>query len=151
MKPTVILSALPEHDESATFYSLASEFLEAATVLTNTPPTRLGYTVVTIYLAGHAAELLLKSILSTHGVDRKELKKIGHDLNELVKLARQNGLAPAAATKYIEHFSKVYKEKATEYRQIGQLDLPPLDLLLQEVRALQSHAFDHVAEFESMT
>jgi len=138
---------MPEFEDEATLFSLSAEFLEAATVLSNTPPTRIGYGLVTYYLAGHAAELTLKSLLFKRGDTIEVLaKRYGHDLKLLVKRARLKGLPRSVPTEHILSFSGAYTRKRTEYRRKRQLMLPPLDLLLQEVKALQSHVFNHVAE-----
>lgn len=138
---------LPDFEDEATLYSLSSEFFEAAIVLSNTPPTRMGYSLVTYYLAGHAAELMLKSLLNKHGDNIKILAKCyGHDLNLLVRRARQKGLPITVSTEHIQSFAGAYTRKCTEYRRKLPLKLPPLDLLLLEIRRLQSHVFDNVAE-----
>lgn len=116
-------------------------------MLSNTPPTRVGYSLVTYYLAGHAAELMLKSFLFKHGDSIEVLaKRYGHELKWLVKRARLKGLPVAVSTEHIQSFSDAYSRKLTEYRRKTPLRLPPLDLLLLEVRRLQSHVFNHVAE-----
>lgn len=148
MPPKLTPPPLPEFEDEATLYSLSSEFLEAATVLSNTPSTRTDYTLVTYYLAGHAAELMLKSLLFKHGDSIKDLtKRYRHDLKLLVKRARLKGLPVTISTKHIQSFAGVYTRKHTEYRRKYPLRLPPLDLLLLEIKRLQSHVFNHVAEF----
>lgn len=72
-------------EDEGTFYSLASEYLEAAITLFNTPPTRINYWVVIYYLLGHSAELTLKSYLFDHGETPESLKKVGHDLERLTE------------------------------------------------------------------
>ena len=117
-------------------------------MLFNTPPTRVGYTLVTYYLAGHAAELVLKSFLFKNGDAIEVLaKRYGHDLKLLVKRARLKGLPETESTEHIQGFASAYTRKRTEYRRKRHLRLPPLDLLLLEVKALQSHVFNHVADF----
>lgn len=138
----------PSFEDEATLYSLSSEFFEAATVLSNTPPTRIGYSLVTYYLAGHAAELLLKSFLYKHGDSIEVLaNRYGHDLKRLVRRARLRGLPITVSTEFIQSFSGAYSRKRTEYRRKKPLRLPPQDLLLLEIKRLQSHVFDHVAQF----
>jgi hypothetical protein len=84
---------LPEFEDEATLYSLSSEFLESATLLSNAEQTGLKCMVVTFYLAGHAAELLLKSFLFKQGDTINFLRKrYGHDLKLLVRRARMKGL-----------------------------------------------------------
>lgn len=148
MPPRSTPPPLPDFQDEATLYSLSSEFLEAATVLSNTPPTRLGYSLVTYYLAGHAAELMLKGLLYKHGDSIEVLaKRYRHDLKLLVKRARQKGLPVTVSTKYIQNFAGAYSQKRTEYRRKSTLGLPPLDLLLLEIKLLQSHVFNHGADF----
>ena len=148
MPPKVTPPPCPDFEDEATLYSLSSEFLEAATVLADTPPTRIGYSLVTYYLAGHAAELMLKSFLFKCGDTIEVLaKRYGHNLKFLLKRARLKGLPISVPTEHIQSFASAYTRKRTEYRQKRQLRLPPLDLLLREIKGLQSHVFNHVAEF----
>ena len=148
MPPKLTPPPLPDFEDEATLYSLSSEFLEAATVLSNTPPTRMGYSLVTYYLAGHAAELMLKSLLFKHGDSIEVLtKRYGHDLKLLLRRARLKGLPVTVSTEHIQSFASAYTRKRTEYRRKRPLRLPPLDLLLLEIKRLQSHVFNHVAEF----
>lgn len=141
-----------EEDET-TLYSLSTEYLEAATILNSTAPTRFNYSIVTFYLVGHAAELLLKSFLYKKGMSIKELRdknKFGHDLAKLSTCARGKGLKPSVALKHISDLSVIYKDKQTEYRKYrktGLVEFPPLDLLFEEVSTLQNHVFNHIARF----
>ena len=116
-------------------------------MLYNTPPTRIGYRMVTYYLAGHAAELMLKSFLFKRGETIEALKRYGHDLKSLVKRARRKGLSANVSTEHIQSFASTYSRKHTEYRQKQSLTFPPLDLLLQEIDSLQSYVFNHVSGF----
>ncbi len=138
----------PQFEDEATLFSLSTEYLEAAAILHQTPITRINYSFVALYLLGHAAELLLKSFLYKKGDSIAYLRfKTGHDLSRLVKRARSKGLSEALSLRYILRMSSVYTAKRTEYRQSVQTELPPLDLLLEEVQSLQHHVFRHVAEF----
>ena len=137
----------PDFENEATLFSLASEFLEAAWALNNSPPARIKYKVVTYYLAGHAAELNLKSFLFKRGVSINDLRKrYGHDLKLLVRCARHNGLASCVSTAQIISLSSIYSQKRLEYRENKQMKFPPLDLLLEEVRGLEAEVFNHVAD-----
>lgn len=139
---------VPDFQDEDTLFSLSSEFLEAATVLAGTPPTRIGYSIVTYYLAGHAAELMLKSFLFKCGDTIEVLaKRYGHDLKLLVKRARLNGLPASVSTEHIQSFAGVYTRKRTEYRLKRPLRFPPLDLLLREIKKLEAHVFNQIAEF----
>ena len=82
---------MPAFEDEASLFSLAGEYLEAAEILARTPPIKINVSLVTFYLLGHAAELLLKSLLHKHGVpltDLKDWKKYGHDLSKLIKKAK---------------------------------------------------------------
>lgn len=134
-------------EDETTLFSLSSEFFEAATVLSNTPPKRIGYSLVVYYLAGHAAELTLKSLLFKHGDSTEILaKRYGHNLKWLVKRARERGLPVEISTEHVEAFGNLYLRKHTEYRRKHSLTFPPLDLLMEEIERLQVHVFDNVAE-----
>jgi hypothetical protein len=147
MPPKQSALPMPEFEDEATLFSLSAEFLEAATVLSNTPPTRLKYTLVTACLLGHAAELLLKSFLFKRGDKIDDLRKrYGHNLKFLLRRARIKGLPLKISTEHLQNFSGAYARKRTEYRQKRQLCLPPMDLLLREVQVLQAAVFDHVTE-----
>jgi HEPN domain-containing protein len=139
-------SPLPEFEDAATLFSLSSEFLEAASVLSRTHPTQTNYTLVTYYLIGHAAELTLKSFLFKHGDTIDDLRKYGHDLKRLIKKTRRKGLPLKISTQYLQNFSDLYKDKRTEYRQMRQVSLPQLSALLNEVKILHTEVFNHVAE-----
>lgn len=146
MPPKVTPLPLPDFQDEATPFSLSTEFLEATRVLIDTIPLRTKYTIVTYYLAGHAAELLLKSFLYKNGDAIESLRKrYGHNLKLLVKRAQVKGLPSRIATAQIQSLSGVYNKKHTEYRQKTPLRLPPLDLLFHEVAALQAHVFDRIA------
>lgn len=152
MPPKQSAPPLPEFEDEATLFSLSAEFLEAATALSNTPPTRVKCTLVSFYLLGHAAELLLKSFLFKRGDKIDDLRKrYGHDLKLLIKRARIKGLPLKVSTEHLQSFAGVYTRKRSEYRKMRQLHLPPFGLLLHEVQVLQSEVFDHVAEFNSFS
>ena len=142
----------PVFEDEASLFSLASEYLEAAEILARTPPVKMSVSLVTYYLLGHAAELLLKSVLHKHGVplhDLKDRKKYGHSLAKLVSEVRRSRLVAPTFLSHVEAFSKIYAPKRTEYRKKVGMDLPPLEILLQELRALKSQVFSHVAHCQS--
>ncbi len=139
----------PIFEDEASLFSLAAEYLEAADILARTPLVKLNVSLVTLYLLGHAAELLLKSLLCTYGVPIEDLKKkYGHNLSNLMKEARKRGLLTSDLPS-IEAFSKVYTPKYTEYRQKVCTCLPLLDSLLPELRLLKSQVFNYVGRFQS--
>lgn len=131
-------------EDAFTLYSLAGEFLEAAIVLQNIPPVRVGYSLVAYYLLGHAAELMLKAFLYAH--DRKflDIVNIGHDLKRLIKDSKRRGLSDAIPLTQIHQLAKMYKDKEFEYRKNRRSTLPNLVLLTEEVRALQKVIFNYL-------
>lgn len=142
--------APPSYEDEASLYSLATEYLHAAEILVETPVTKLNVSLVTFYLLGHAAELLMKSRLYKAGVPLRELKcGIGHDLEELATKVQAVGLHPPLELPHILALADNYKKKSTEYRQLKRMSFPPKDLLLQEVRALSSRVFNDVAVWPS--
>jgi hypothetical protein len=142
--------APPSFEDEASLYSLATEYLHAAEILAETPVTKINVSLVTFYLLGHTAELLLKSCLYRAGVPLKELKfEVGHDLEELVLRVQAVGLHPPLKLPHILALAKNYKTKSTEYRQLKAMSFPPQDLLLQEVRALSSRVFNKVAAWSN--
>jgi len=129
----------------ASFYSLATEYLHAAEILVATPVTTLNVSLVTYFLLGHAAELLMKSCLYKAGTPLQKLKcNFGHDLGQLISEAQKLGHNPPLSLPNIHALAKNYKAKSTEYRQLKEMSLPPNDLLLQEVKVLDSRVFDQV-------
>lgn len=131
-------------EDEATFFSLSCEFLEAAETLNRTPPTKINYWIVTYYLLGHSAELALKSFLFKKDISIKELKKVGHDLNSLIEKSIEHGLQDFVA---LRKLSPVYKSKNLEYRKRQREEFPFVDDLIQEVKQLQSIAFNNASAF----
>jgi len=139
----------PNFEDEASLYSLATEYLHAAEILIETPVTKLNVSLVSYYLLGHAAELLLKSFLYKAGVPLKELKfDVGHNLEQLASRVQEIGLRPPLELPQIVALSSNYKAKSTEYRQLKAMSFPPKDLLLQEVRTLSSRVFSSVATWQ---
>ena len=140
-----ISSPVFEHETS--LFSLATEYLEAADILTRAPVLRLNVSLVTYYLLGHAGELLLKSYLFKRQVPLDDLKfKLGHNLSKLIRRAQSLGLPATVPLPHLEALSKTYTPKSTEYRQFKAASFPPKELLLSELRALERQVFHHIAE-----
>lgn len=150
MPPKTTQPPLLDFEDEATLFSLSSEFLAAAKTLIETPVHQTNCATVAYFLVGHAAELLLKSFLFNHGVTIDDLRKrYGHDLGRLVKLARIRGLPAMAITTEIQRFSGAYNKKRMEYRKMTILQLPPLELLFEEIVGLQRLVFNRIARFDS--
>lgn len=133
-----------ESEDEGTFYSLASEYLAAATTLFNTPPTCINYWAVIYYLLGHSAELTLKSYLFDHGETPASLKKIGHDLDKLVERAMNHGLSNKLSVRAINALAPIYREKELEYRKRKRQTFLDQQDLIGEIEALQSAVFDSI-------
>ncbi|UAA37872.1 hypothetical protein KIH87_14380 [Paraneptunicella aestuarii] len=131
-------------EDEATFFSLSSEYLEAAETLNKIPPTKVNYWIITYYLLGHSAELSLKSFLFKRGMSLKELRKIGHDLFELLDKAKNHGIQDFNS---IRSLSPIYKSKKLEYRQRNIESFPPIDNLILEVKELHLMVFESISYF----
>lgn len=136
-------------EDEGTFYALASEYLEAAITLFNTPPTRINYWVVIYYLLGHSAELTLKSYLFDHGETPASLKNIGHDLDKLVERALDHGLSNKLSVRAINALAPIYREKELEYRKRKRQTFPDQQDLIEEIKALHSAVFNRIFRFEN--
>jgi hypothetical protein len=130
--------------DDGTLFSLSDELLEAARVLQETPPVRVNYWSAIYYLLGHSAELMLKAFLYKHGLSINDLRKINHDLEKLATLAREKSLPERVKLDHILHFATTYKDKSFEYRTRKEISFPPIDLLTEEIKTLQSAVFDRL-------
>ena len=133
--------------DDGTLYSLSDEFLEAAVVLQNTPPVRVNYSSATYYLLGHSAELMLKAFLYSHGVTIPKLKKMGHDLEKLATASTGKGLHKTVSLKQIRQLAETYRNKSLEYRERKKTTFPNLELLTEEIKALQAVVFRKICGF----
>lgn len=126
------------NQNDATFWSLSSEYFEAARVLYNTPPTRINYKHVIYYLLGHSAELSLKCYLFKNGLDKETLKKeFQHNLAKLLTEAEKNGLPMAQRSfESIYELSKTYNHKGFEYRENKKNSFPNQEKLVLETKKL---------------
>lgn len=136
-------------EDEGTFFSLASEYLEAAITLFNTPPTRVNYSLVIYYLLGHAAELTLKSYLFDHGETPASLKRIRHDLDKLIDCAQERGLSKQLSLRAVTSLAPIYRDKELEYRKRKLQSFPDQQDLIGEVQALQSAIFNRVFRWEN--
>lgn len=89
----------------------AEEYLKAAQAVAEAHPKALVHP--TYYLLAHSVELGLKSFLAAKGHTKKALRKVRHDLPELVKLATDEGLPE------IEHFDVLIRHLWTINKDFG--------------------------------
>ena len=126
------------------FYSLASEFMEAAKILNNHNAIKLKVDSASIYLICHAAELFLKAYLLKHlGEEMFLEKKYGHKLKKLINSAKKNDLQVDVPT--LLSIANVYQKKNLEYRPNIELKLASVDALIMETEALSQVVFGLVA------
>jgi hypothetical protein len=140
--------APPDFEDEASLFSLSTEYLEAAAILEQTLVVKLNVSLVTYFLLGHSAELLLKSFLFKQGISIENLKNnYGHNLAKLTREARKLGLSNSISLEHVQTLSQHYVSKQTEYRQKRKASFPPKDLLIGELRHLANHVFGHIHEF----
>ncbi len=110
---------------AVSFQVLGREFLDAAEALQPPPKSQLDELRMTssrvpYYLLGHSIELSLKAFLRCKGIDVASLKRIGHDLKELLSVASRNKLDDVVKLSHdqsraIDVFSERYSAKKYEY------------------------------------
>lgn len=101
------------------------------------------FSPVPYFLHCHAIELALKAFLLGKGVSKKDLKKLGHNLEKILKKARDLGLSDfikitSELEKEISKANKYYSSKDFEYFEVinAMTAYPELpDLLLLELVA----------------
>jgi len=92
------------------------------------------------YLIGHAIELLLKAYLSAEGTPERRLRKLNHDLDELLRSADDAGLGAHVSLSVtdrgsVEFLNTHYSTKQLEYttlsagetRLVSYQELPHLE------------------------
>lgn len=132
--------------DDGTLFSLASEYLEAATILSKTPSEKISVSTVIFYLLGHASELALKSFLFRKGCSITDIKSIGHNLDELCDEAKRRGLGKEVPLLQIRFLSDSYCSKGLEYRKRTKVEHPNRDELLSEVKSLVGWVFGNLSE-----
>lgn len=91
------------------------------------------------FLSGHSIELILKAYLASHGVRRKELQDIGHNLSEALRVAQSKGLMPAHSDfeLLVDWLSPEHEDLAFRYRDGGRaLNLPVATEVQDVIRAV---------------
>lgn len=126
------------------FYSLASEFKEAAIILNNHITTKLKIDSASIYLICHSAELFLKAfLLKKQGNEEFKNSNYRHNLKKLIKNANANGLGEDL--ELLLSIAKIYENKKLEYRPNISLKLACINGLIAEVELLSIKAFNVVS------
>lgn len=114
------------------FLRFSKEFKAAAKTLGQKGPQEHLYGSVPHYLLCHALELLLKAYLKTVGQNDHDLKTYGHNLEKLLREAKNKGLDKHVSlikseVRVISKINPYYKEKQLEYLvPIGIRSFPSL-------------------------
>ena len=94
---------------------------------------------VKYYLLCHSIELAMKAFLRKKGYTRKQLMKIGHDLDKLIIILHENNVLidvdSAIRTIMVNQY---YKTKQFEYPQTGYKEFPSLEDMKSSVCLLLS-------------
>ena len=95
----------------------AADFLSAAQAF---PSPNGRFSPVRHYLICHSIELALKAFLFTAGYNRKDRKKLSHDLVKALNAAEENGLGEhfqitETERQALEKVSRLYQGKEFEY------------------------------------
>ncbi len=122
--------------DSATLFSMSCEFLEASIALRDHEIKNINYTIVIYYLLVHSAELALKSLINCSGASIEDLKKDGHDLEKLCAKAIELEFTDTISVSNIIEISKIYKNKALEYRHRSKLSFPDIEAITKEIECL---------------
>ena len=103
---------------------LAGEFLTDATALGGALGTENGAPVYVLYI--HAIEMALKSYLLRRGVTEQQLKRMGHDLPDLLNQARARGLMTndPDTDHIITELGKATHKAAIRYDMPYQMPMP---------------------------
>lgn len=112
---------------------LAKSFIDAASMLDQ---LRGGISMPRYFLCGHGIELALKAMLVAWGTSDQELRAIGHDLKAAVAAVKKRGVLDEIRLQLrdlsiIERLNLYYKEKEFEYYEVGLMELPPPNDLLE--------------------
>ncbi len=90
---------------------------------------------------------MLKAYLYKHGVTIPELKEMGHDLEKLATVSTENGLPETVSLNQILQLAENYRDKSLEYRKRKKKTFPNLELLTEEIKALQTVVFGKICGF----
>ena len=123
------------------YWNLAHDFFEAADIVRKRIEVEVKISSPTYYLYAHAIELTFKAFLRCKGIEVKELKKFGHNLEELLHEAKGKDLATHTQltlkqTAVIKYINLTYNGKNLEYFIQGVKHLPCLNEVHDTAEAL---------------
>ncbi|MEJ1958501.1 MAG: hypothetical protein WDM70_02785 [Nitrosomonadales bacterium] len=70
---------------------------------------------------------------------------MGHDLEKLATASTEKGLSKTVSLNQIRQLAENYCDKSFEYRKRKKETFPDLDLLTEEIEALQKVVFEKTA------
>lgn len=139
-------------ENERTFFVLADEFFFAASELEKTVnPDKIA--MASYYLYGHSLELAYKGFLFRCGVTLKELKRVGHDLQKALNLAKDKGICnylciDAAYETVVQRLNKYYFTKEFEYMTNTEKTFPLLmdvkDIVYRTINSLFTVLTEHL-------
>lgn len=125
----------------------AKEYYSSYEVIQKEHSNLTDYFAVKYYLLCHSLELTMKAWLKKNGLDYSGLKKLGHDLEKIMRLLhdKYDLLFDAKSQAMIRIVNQHYSQKEFEYSLRGAKSVPEITELAQTVHLLISKAnFDIV-------
>lgn len=105
------------------------------------------------FLLGQSAELALKAYLREKGTKLKMLRKLGHDLAEIMRVAQREGLTVKGWNRnleaQLEMISEPYKARELQYIKTGAKTFLTIEPLLQLVATIVYSVSLHVPHASS--
>jgi hypothetical protein len=120
-------------------WTLARSYFEAGSKLGQDQDS-FGLSMPAYFLYGHAIELALKSFLISQGTTAGRLKRIGHDLEEAMRIAcMSDAFDIHLSDKHkavVRMLNPYYRGKELEYLAIGAKTFPVIEEVEATARAL---------------
>lgn len=113
------------------------QFLQAFAFLTENDDGK--HVLASYYLLTHSLELLLKAHLASHGLEKKELKKLGHQLSKIFARCKDEGLPEVCDLDLlVDHLGEMNQNDDFRYPSGYSLTLPRADEAQRVLRDLVS-------------
>ncbi len=133
------------------FHKYSAEFLQIAKLA----PISSEFSPVTYYLYCHALELILKAYLLVNNMTIKELIKIGHDLDILLKKARgyrinRHVTITQEYSNELNKVNKFYSSKGFEYFRPKLIKFSRRDSEFPNLKIIDQFATQLIEKLESI-
>lgn len=144
---------MEKFSHAQSYWGLANEYFSSADTLLMADNRKI---VPLLFLQCHAIELALKSFLVSAGVDKSELRHMGHDLLRCMEKARELGLRISLSNEQLLAVKKAndfYESKRLEYFYGEAKTLGSVDGMQVVVKTLLNDVFNQVTRpnFDAMT